>query len=269
MGSIPVSGTFPGGRHVNPLQYFCLENPMDRGAWQAVVLEVTELDMTEAPEYAGTHVHTVFEASLLSVTKSFKLQEILFQKTWDAGRARNTCNKRRKPLWTPGVKEDRVIFSSMRYVSMVPYPFVDWYYLPSMTLKWWEHRNKRIPWPQKCVKIRLLRTRVDFDLHPPDPFLFIRVLSLTQTSSQTSGYCLLLSLYSQFFSLSDSRHVPQAAHAGCPSGCPRSTSHSACPRWSPRCPPSLTAQLMAPSEGWMPAESSLSLMPCLSFMLAL
>ena len=30
MGSIPESGRFPGGGHGNPLQYSCLENPMDR-----------------------------------------------------------------------------------------------------------------------------------------------------------------------------------------------------------------------------------------------
>ena len=34
-GLIPRSGRSPGGRHENPLQYSCLENPMDRGAWQA------------------------------------------------------------------------------------------------------------------------------------------------------------------------------------------------------------------------------------------
>ena len=31
-GSVPGSGRFPGGGHGNPLQYSCLENPMDRGA---------------------------------------------------------------------------------------------------------------------------------------------------------------------------------------------------------------------------------------------
>jgi len=36
-GSIPGSGRIPGGGHGNPLQYSCLENPMDRGAWQSVV----------------------------------------------------------------------------------------------------------------------------------------------------------------------------------------------------------------------------------------
>ena len=34
------SGRSPGGGHGNPLQYSCLENPMDRGAWQAAVHEV-------------------------------------------------------------------------------------------------------------------------------------------------------------------------------------------------------------------------------------
>ena len=34
---IPGSGRPPGGGHGNPLQYSCLENPMDRGAWQAAV----------------------------------------------------------------------------------------------------------------------------------------------------------------------------------------------------------------------------------------
>ena len=35
-GSIPGSGRSPGGGHGNPFQYSCLENPMDRGAWQAI-----------------------------------------------------------------------------------------------------------------------------------------------------------------------------------------------------------------------------------------
>ena len=37
MGSIPGSGISPGGGNGNPLQYSCLENPMDRGAWWATV----------------------------------------------------------------------------------------------------------------------------------------------------------------------------------------------------------------------------------------
>ena len=38
---IPRLGRFPGGGHGNPLQYSCLENPMDRAAWWATVHSVT------------------------------------------------------------------------------------------------------------------------------------------------------------------------------------------------------------------------------------
>ena len=37
LGSIPGSGRSSGEGNGNPLQYYCLENPMDRGAWQATV----------------------------------------------------------------------------------------------------------------------------------------------------------------------------------------------------------------------------------------
>ena len=49
--SIPDLGRSPGKRNGNPLQYSCLENPMDRGAWRSVGLQ--ELDTTE-----HTHTHT-------------------------------------------------------------------------------------------------------------------------------------------------------------------------------------------------------------------
>ena len=42
MGSIPGLGRSPRGENGKPLQYFCLENPMDRGAWQATVYSVAE-----------------------------------------------------------------------------------------------------------------------------------------------------------------------------------------------------------------------------------
>ena len=41
-GSIPGSGRLPGGGNCNPVQYSCLDNPMDRRAWQAKVHRVTE-----------------------------------------------------------------------------------------------------------------------------------------------------------------------------------------------------------------------------------
>ena len=48
MGLILGWGRSPGGGHGNPLQYSCLENPMDRDARQATVHRVTESDTAEA-----------------------------------------------------------------------------------------------------------------------------------------------------------------------------------------------------------------------------
>ena len=65
LGSIPGLGSFPGGRHGNPFQYSCLENPMDRGAWQATVHGVAK-SRTWLSDWAHTHtlIHTtVFNLS--------------------------------------------------------------------------------------------------------------------------------------------------------------------------------------------------------------
>ena len=54
--SIPGSGKSPGGGNCNPLQYLCLENPMDRGAWQATVRGVARVGhdlATKSPEEPG------------------------------------------------------------------------------------------------------------------------------------------------------------------------------------------------------------------------
>ena len=47
VGSILGSGRSPGGGHGNPLQYACLENPMNRGVWWSIVHRVKESDTTE------------------------------------------------------------------------------------------------------------------------------------------------------------------------------------------------------------------------------
>ena len=54
-GSIPGSGRSPGGEQGNPLQYSCLENPMDRGAWQAIVHWITK--SWASLKWLGMHIH--------------------------------------------------------------------------------------------------------------------------------------------------------------------------------------------------------------------
>ena len=54
MDSIPGWRRSPGGGHGNPLQYSCLEKPMDREAWLATVHRVSQSDTIEATSHAHT-----------------------------------------------------------------------------------------------------------------------------------------------------------------------------------------------------------------------
>ena len=56
MNLSPVSLSFGEGNG-NPLQYYCLENSMDRGVWQATVLGVTK----SRAQLSDSHTHTQFE----------------------------------------------------------------------------------------------------------------------------------------------------------------------------------------------------------------
>ena len=59
-GSSPGSGRPPGGGHGDSLEYSCLENPMDPGAWRATVHGVTESDRTEVTSYTKAVLEKVF-----------------------------------------------------------------------------------------------------------------------------------------------------------------------------------------------------------------
>ena len=62
--SIPGSGGFPGEGNGNPLQCSCLENPMDRGAWGAMVHGLTK--ESDVAERAGSSSSCVFSAAQCS-----------------------------------------------------------------------------------------------------------------------------------------------------------------------------------------------------------
>ena len=59
--SIPGSGRSRGGGHDNPLQYSCLEDPMDRGAWGATVHGIGKSQTR--PKQLSMHTHMFFKVS--------------------------------------------------------------------------------------------------------------------------------------------------------------------------------------------------------------
>ena len=56
LGSIPGLGRSPGEGNGNPVQYSCLENPMDGGAWWATLHGRKELDTTERLYFTSLHM---------------------------------------------------------------------------------------------------------------------------------------------------------------------------------------------------------------------
>ena len=69
LGLIPGWGRSPGEGNGNPLQYSCLENPTDRGAWRAAVHGAAESDVTE-------HAHTCVVEAVYCVSETNTTLEI-------------------------------------------------------------------------------------------------------------------------------------------------------------------------------------------------
>ena len=66
---IPGLGRSPGGGHGNPLQYSCLENSIDRGAWQATVHDSAKSQIqlsAHAHTHTDTHTHTQIHTQLIN-----------------------------------------------------------------------------------------------------------------------------------------------------------------------------------------------------------
>ena len=77
---IPGSGRSPGEGHGNPLQYSCLENPKDRGAWRAPVYRVKK-SPTDYSDFSEVRVGGALEfdfLALASLTKTWSIISELY-----------------------------------------------------------------------------------------------------------------------------------------------------------------------------------------------
>ena len=74
LGLMPGEERSPRGGHDNPLQYACLENPMDTGAWRATVYRITK-SQTRLINY-HSHFHSLFSIINLDITISKSLRMV-------------------------------------------------------------------------------------------------------------------------------------------------------------------------------------------------
>ena len=68
-GSIPGWGRFPGGGNGNPLQYSCMENPTDRGAWRATISESQSVGHNRAHMHAQLYLFSFLVLPMLFKTE--------------------------------------------------------------------------------------------------------------------------------------------------------------------------------------------------------
>ena len=85
-GSIPGSGKSPAEECGNPLQYSCLENPTDRGAWQAAVHRVTKSQTWL--KWLSTHIQCIHVSTTLSCCGPYIQRNIQFSSVQSLSRIR-------------------------------------------------------------------------------------------------------------------------------------------------------------------------------------
>ena len=131
LGSIPGLGSSPGGEHGNPLQYSCLENPMNRGSWLAQAYGVAksqtqrkQLSVTESVEYKYGEFYRSKEESLeksrqraSAMTDYFALEIQRRGELFGEGQAAQRASSREKGqkkavvmLWVRMLKIYRVLY---------------------------------------------------------------------------------------------------------------------------------------------------------------
>ena len=81
-GSIPGLGRSPGEGNGNPLQYYCLRNPIDRGAWQALVHGVARVrhDLATKPPWPYLNGLVVFP-TFFNLSLNFAIKELTIRAT--------------------------------------------------------------------------------------------------------------------------------------------------------------------------------------------
>ena len=98
LGLIPGSGTSPGEGNSNPLQYSCLENPMDGGAWWATVHGVAK-SRTRLSHFTHTYTQCIYTESRKMVLKNLFTGQQWRNRLMDMGRGEERMRCMERVTW--------------------------------------------------------------------------------------------------------------------------------------------------------------------------
>ena len=120
VGSVPWSGGFPGEGHGNPLQYSCLENPMDRGAWGIIVHGVAKSQTWLRWLHTAQHTWSHYLKQKTNPTsvwnEGLEHQSIKRRKTWPY---RVWCRRQEKWRTPCGIQEEKIILLEYKLVDCI------------------------------------------------------------------------------------------------------------------------------------------------------
>ena len=180
LGSIPGSGRCPGEGNGNPLQYSCLENPMDRGAWWATVHGVSK----RQTQPSDPHFHTLIFARFIRhyYVPGADMAQGLSAAWMSAGRRAKTQGQKPK------------VIGSISFFSLLsPFPLTPWTPSPPTS-----HTPATATLASTLPGIRKVSSPKSRAVLPPFPFSFFRQISawltLSSPSHQTSPLPLCLNL---------------------------------------------------------------------------
>ena len=128
MGSIPGWGRSSEVENGYHLQYSCLEDPMDRGAWRATVHGVTK-SQTQLSTCMRMHTHTHTHTKRKRLQSCLSLFHVRTQREGSCLRARSSALTRTQPRWHPDLQNSEKI-----HFSWLSYPVCDFFlWQPRMT----------------------------------------------------------------------------------------------------------------------------------------
>ena len=108
-GLIIESRRPPGDGNGNPLQYFCLENPIDRGAWWVTVFRATKSQTRLSDFHFSISPHSVIPVGMPVKFSSATESKLILPTTWHTSKSSDTCRAGNNNLYLESQQSEEMM----------------------------------------------------------------------------------------------------------------------------------------------------------------